>query len=225
TSQGHRILVDTGLGTKLSAREEQFWGLKRDGGLIDNLRRLGVAPEEVDMVVNTHLHADHCGSNTHYRNGSLVPTFPQAQYYIQKLEWEAATHPNEWSRYQYHEENFVPIAEAGLLHLLDGDAPLTSEVRCLLAKGHTPGHQCVVIESDGEWAVIIGDIAPMAPQVERVHWLSSFDMEPMVNMETKKRLLQEARARNGLIFLFHDPQVQAGRLVEQEGKVRLEKVD
>lgn len=223
-SQGRRILVDTGLGNKLTAREEGFWGLRRDGGLLENLRRLGLVPEDIDVVVNTHLHADHCGSNTLYRDGRLAPTFPRAQYCIQRLEWEAATHPNEWSQWQYLKENFIPVAEAGVLRLLDGDTALTPQVRCILAQGHTPGHQCLVVESEGEWAVIMGDSAPLVPHVERVHWLPSFDMEPMVNLETKKRLFQEARARNGLIFLFHDPQVQAGRLVEQEGKVRLERV-
>ena len=223
-SQGSRILVDTGLGTKLSAREQGFWGLARDGTVTDNLSRLGVLPEDIDVVVNTHLHADHCGGNTYVRDGSLLPSFPRARHCIQRLEWEAAVHPNDWSRYQYLKENFAPVAEAGLLELLDGDKALTSEVRCLMAVGHTPGHQCVVVESEREWAVMIGDVAPLVPQVEKTHWLTSFDMEPMVNMEAKKRILEEARRRNGLIFLVHDPEVQACRLVERDGRVAVERV-
>lgn len=224
TSQGRRILVDTGLGTKLSEKQKGFWGLERDGDIRQNLLRLGLSPGEIDVVVNTHLHADHCGGNTYRRDGVAVPAFPRAEYCVQQLEWEAATHPNEWSHYQYDGENFLPVAESGLLRLLDGDTQLTPEVRCILAAGHTPGHQCVLVESEGEWAVVMGDVASMVPHVERVHWLPSFDMAPMINMETKKRILQEARKRNGVIFLCHDIQVRACRLVEREGKVVVEAV-
>lgn len=219
TSDGLRILVDTGLGTKLSARQVGFWGLERDGDVRQNLLRLGISPEDINMVVNTHLHADHAGGNTYHRDGVPVPSFPSARYCIQREEWEAATHPNDWSQYQYDQANFLPVAEAGLVRLLDGETLLTPEVRCIPAGGHTPGHQCVVVESEGEWAVIMGDVAPIVPQVERAHWLPSYDMAPMVNLETKKRILQEARKRNGLIFLCHDTQVRACRLVEREGKV------
>jgi glyoxylase-like metal-dependent hydrolase (beta-lactamase superfamily II) len=224
TSGGKRILVDTGLGSKLSERDHQIWGLQREAGLVEGLRRIGLEPGDIDIVVNTHLHADHAGANTFYQDDVLRPSFPRAQYCIQEQEWEAATNPNEWSRWQYLEQNFRPLQEHGLLRLLDGDTPLTPEVKCILAPGHTPGHQCVVIESEGHWAVILGDAAPLIPHVERVHWLPSFDMAPMVNLETKKRLFQEARERRGLLLLFHDPSLWAGRLVEREGKLRLEKV-
>ncbi len=225
TSQGRRILVDTGLGTKLSAKQEGFWGLDRDGDIRENLRRIGLPPDEIDVVINTHLHADHSGGNSYYRDGVLVPAFPKAEHWIQQLEWEAATHPNEWSLFQYNRENFMPVAESGQLRLLDGDTQLTPEVRCILAGGHTPGHQCVEIESEGEWAIILGDVASIVPHVERVQWLASYDMAPMINLETKKRLFEKARQRNGLIFLCHDIRVRACRLVEKEGKLEAEAVD
>lgn len=223
-SQGRRILIDTGLGTRLSQRQKGFWGLERDADFLENLRSLSLAPEDIDIVVNTHLHADHCGGNTYHRDTALAPVFQSARYCIQRQEWEAATHPNEWSRFQYDPDNFMPVADAGLLDLLDGDTRLTSEVRCVLAVGHTPGHQCVVVESEGEWGLILGDIAPIVPHLERLHWLTSYDMAPMVNLETKKRLLKEALDRKGLVFLCHDSQVQACRLLEKDGRVKAEPV-
>lgn len=220
TSEGRRILVDTGLGTRLSPREIMLWGLERDGHVIENLAQMGVTPEQIDVVILTHLHPDHAAGNTLLVDGKLAPAFPKAQHWVQKREWEAATRPNEWSRMQYDPQNFMPIAEAGLLHLVDGDTAVTSEVRCVLAEGHTPGHQCAVVESDGRHAVVMGDVAPMAPHLERVHLLASFDMEPMANLQTKKRLFQEAH-RDGTVFLLaHDPNAWACRLEEQEGRRR-----
>lgn len=223
-SQGRRILIDTGFGDKLNPKQQQAANLKQDGGILESLRRLGLAPEDIDTVVNTHLHIDHCGGNTCVRDGGLVPTFPRAQYCIQRLEWEAATNPNDWTLWQYWQENYVPLAEAGVLRLLDGDTTLTSEVRCIPTRGHTPGHQCIVIESEGEWAIILGDLAPLVPHAERTIWIPALDMEPLVNLETKRRIFQEVRDRNGLMFFIHDPKIQAGRMVERDGKPMVERV-
>ncbi|MDP2662984.1 MAG: MBL fold metallo-hydrolase [Dehalococcoidia bacterium] len=224
TSEGRLILVDAGLGSRLTPKQTALWGLVRDGDLIANLSKLGVTPEDIDIVIMTHLHPDHAAGSTRLVDGKLAPVFPKAQFWVQRKEWEAATNPNDWSRFQYEPQNFLPIAEAGQLHLIDGDTPVTSEIRCVLAEGHTPGHQCVVVESAGEWAAIMGDVAPMMPHVERPQWLPAFDMEPMVNLETKKRFYREAREKNGIFFLAHDPNVVACRLVEQDGRVRAKAV-
>ncbi len=223
-SEGRRILVDTGLGSRLTPRETQLWGLEREGDLVEKLGRLGISPEDIDVVVLTHLHPDHAAGNTRLEDSKLVPVFSRAEHWVQKREWEAATNPNDWSKLQYDQRNFMPIAESGLLRLIDGETAITQDVRCILAEGHTPGHQCVVIESKSEWAIVPSDAAPMVPHVERPQWLPAFDMEPMTNLETKKRICRMALEKKGIFLLAHDPNALACRLVEQDGRVKSEVV-
>jgi glyoxylase-like metal-dependent hydrolase (beta-lactamase superfamily II) len=147
-TEEQKILVDTGYGDKLSDQEREFIRLEGDGRLLASLAASGVAPEDVDMVINTHLHGDHCGGNTRYNEkGDLVPTFPNALYYVQRIELADAMFPNQRTRGTYHRENLDSVERAGQLRVLWGDTRLTEEVRVLVTPGHTPAHQCVVIES------------------------------------------------------------------------------
>ena len=125
------ILVDTGMGDKVTPEiaEQQGFALERPNGwLVDDLARHGVAPEEVDLVVLTHLHADHCGGSTRWLDGRLVPTFPRAEYWVQQREWDDAHHPNERTRATYYSVNFDPLEATGQLCLLRGNAPVTQGV-------------------------------------------------------------------------------------------------
>ena len=223
-SEGQRILVDTGFGDKLSPKERQIWGIAGENRLVGNLRRLGFAPEDIDIVINTHLHSDHCGGNTVLRDGEVVPTFPRAEYWIQRLEWADARYPNERTRATYLAENFVPLEERGQLRLLYGDTRVTSEVRCVVTRGHTRAHQSVVIESGGETAIYLGDLASWAIKMERLAWVSAFDVEPLETIETKRRIRNWALERDALLIFEHDSRVQMGYLREEDGKYKVEAV-
>jgi len=158
-TEEQKILVDTGYGDKLSDQEREFIRLEGDGRLLASLAASGVAPEDVDMVINTHLHGDHCGGNTRYNEkGDLVPTFPNALYYVQRIELADAMFPNQRTRGTYHRENLDSVERAGQLRVLWGDTRLTEEVRVLVTPGHTPAHQCVVIESEGEMALFLASL-------------------------------------------------------------------
>jgi glyoxylase-like metal-dependent hydrolase (beta-lactamase superfamily II) len=222
-SHGQYILVDTGLGDKLSDKQRRNWGLQRpDDGLVGGLQRLGLNVDDIDVVVNTHLHGDHCGGNTVLRDGRLAPTFPRAEYWVQALEWDEACHPNERTRAVYLPENLRPILEAGQLRLLDGETRITDEVRCVLHGGHTQTYQSVMLESGGRTAIYVGDLAPFATHLERIQWLPAYDVLPLDHLETKRAVRNWAIEKNALLIFQHDPLTSWGRLTRDgEGRVHV----
>jgi glyoxylase-like metal-dependent hydrolase (beta-lactamase superfamily II) len=214
------IVVDTGLGqvTPESAAQQNLRLERPTGGLLEDLARHGVMPEDVDLVVLTHLHADHCGGNTERRAGRIAPTFPRAQYWVQAREWQDAHHPNERTRATYLSDNFDPLQAAGRLCLINGHTAVTRGVRVEVAPGHTAGMQAVIVESGGETAVFPSDLAFFRWQLERLPWVSAYDLDPMTTIETKRRWQRWLAERRASIFFQHDPQVAAGTLVEQDGR-------
>ena len=222
-----RILVDTGYGDKLSGKERESMCLQGDGRLLNSMAALGVAPEDIDMVINTHLHGDHCGGNTRYDDkGELVPTFPHAVYHVQRIELADAMFPNERTRGAYHRENIEPVERAGQLRVLWGDTRLTKEVRVLGTPGHTPAHQSVVVESGGETAVFLADTAHWPLHLERLEVLTAYDVQPLVTLETKRRLARWAIESRALLIFDHHPDAMAGYLhpTERPDRFRLEPV-
>jgi glyoxylase-like metal-dependent hydrolase (beta-lactamase superfamily II) len=207
------ILVDTGLGTKLSDKEQDWYGLDSEGGLLQELDRLDVAPQDVDIVINTHLHSDHGGGNTIFdRHGQPRPTFPRAEYWVQRLEWSDAVHPNERTTRTYLPQNLQPLEESGQLRLLEGDTRVTNEVRCLVTPGHTRAHQSVVIESNGKQALYLGDLAPWKENIEKLTWTSAADVTPLENLETKRAIRPWLVEERVLLLFEHDPRIAAGYL-------------
>ncbi len=216
---GRTIVVDTGLGDKLSPRAAERWGLQRPRGtLLDGLARLGVAPDDVDLVINTHLHADHCAGNTRRTpDGEIVAVFPSAEYVVQRREFEDAMHPNERTRATYFAENYASLYERGQLRLLEGNTEIVPGVRVVLTPGHTPGHQSVLFESGGQAALFVADMASYAIQFEKLAWMTAYDVEPLVTLETKRCWQQWALQTGGLLIFQHDTQVAAAHFVAQEG--------
>ncbi len=220
-SRGKTILVDTGAGAKLTEKQraQQFPG--DFGHLLDQLRLLDIGPEDVDAVINTHLHFDHCGWNTADVHGRPLPTFPNAQYYIERGEYEDAMHPNERTRGAYLLDNYAPLAETGQLQLVEGEHRVTDAITILPAPGHTPDHAGVVISAGGETALFVGDIAQHNVQLERAAWIAAFDILPLVSLETKKKLMQRALDEHALVIGPHVAYPGAGRLVETDGRRKL----
>jgi glyoxylase-like metal-dependent hydrolase (beta-lactamase superfamily II) len=201
--------------------------LPGDGRLLGDLAALGLAPEDIDIVINTHLHGDHCGGNTRYNErNNLVPTFPNARYYVQRLELAEALFPNERTRGTYHRANIEPVERAGQLRVLWGDTRLTDEVRVMVTPGHTPAHQSVVIESEGETAVYLADTAQWPLHMEKLEILPAFDVLPLVTLETKRRLARWAVEHGVLLIFDHHPDGMAGYLhpTDRPDRFRLEPV-
>jgi glyoxylase-like metal-dependent hydrolase (beta-lactamase superfamily II) len=216
-ADGKLFLIDTGCGDK-GSKAPGAVSTAESGHLLENLRRIGVARDEIDFVVNTHLHFDHCGGNTAMVDGELRPTFPNARYVIQAGEWDAANHPNERTRGTYLEENLAPLDDAGQVELIRGDTELAKGVRIVLAPGHTEDHCALELESGGEMAVYVGEMVQHPVMLERLAWISSFDILPLVSLETKRRLLARAEEKRALVISVHAPYPGLGRLRAENGK-------
>jgi glyoxylase-like metal-dependent hydrolase (beta-lactamase superfamily II) len=216
------ILVDTGVGEKLKDRFRDIYRVEREYGLVRALHEYGIEPEDIDKVINTHLHFDHCGGNTSKQNNTPTPTFPNARYIIQKQEWYDATHPNERTRASYLKENFLPLQENNQLLLVDGDQDIIEGVKVAVTNGHTRGHQSVLIESQGEKAIYFGDFIPTASHL-KLSYIMSYDLYPLELIERKKAILQTALREHWLLIFEHDPKITFAYLIEKDGKQILER--
>jgi glyoxylase-like metal-dependent hydrolase (beta-lactamase superfamily II) len=205
------MLIETGYGDKLSEKMIRNFALERPvGSLLNQLAKLGITPEDIKIVVNTHLHADHCGWNTRrLADGRMVPTFPNARYIMQKTEWEAAIHPNELLAATYLAENIQPLQEAGVLDLVEGDLVITPHVRVVLTPGHTAAHQSVWIESGQvgreSAALFSGDAIVNGIHLERLAWIPAVDDLPLVSLQTKKKIIEESLRRQAHLIVTHQP--------------------
>ena len=207
------ILIDTGLGNKEDEKFRDIYGVDNAGNrgptqLEDALAALGHKPADVRWVINTHLHFDHAGGNT-WRDGAgaVRPSFPAATYVVQKRELEFARHTNERTAASYLKHNFDPIT----FRLVDGETEVLPGIRCLPTPGHVPYHQSILVESGGDRACFLADLVPTSAHVP-LPWIMGYDLEPLVTLESKRRLYARAEAEGWLLWFEHDPVVVAGRL-------------
>jgi len=226
--EGRNIVIDTGYGSKVPEKQLDYMQMSRpNGGLVEGLARLGVDPNDVSLVIDTHLHGDHCGGNTAYdADGKIVPVFPFADYVVQRREYEDASQPNERTRATYIAENFQPLLDSGQMRLLDGETDFGSGLTGIVTPGHTPGHMSVRFESKGEHGAFLCDMASYAVHFERLAWMTAYDVEPLVTLETKRVWQRWALENNAILIFPHDKFRPAGRLIEGEnGKHQLESLD
>jgi glyoxylase-like metal-dependent hydrolase (beta-lactamase superfamily II) len=217
-SEGKIILVDTGIGDKLSEKKKNQWGLEwPEGNLIDNLANHSISPEDVDVVINTHLHSDHCGGNTMIKNEEIVPTFPRAKYWVQRMEFAEAMRPNARTKDTYLLENFMLLWKRGQLQLLHGNTSVTSSVECVVTPGHSSGHQCVILTPDSAPKVIfLADLASYAIHMARTAWVTAYDIAPIELIRTKSLWQKWALENDALLVFQHDSLTRLGKLVTNE---------
>jgi methylmalonyl-CoA epimerase len=216
------MIVDAGLGDKESAKFQDIYAVDRARHLDHALAEAGISAEDIDIVLATHLHFDHAGGFTaRDSSGRVRPRFPRAQYIVRRGEWEDATQPNERNQASYRADNFVPLAEAGVLQLVDDDATIMPGVRVRRTGGHTRDHQMVVIESQGVRAVYMADLVPTRAHLAAA-WIMGYDLYPVETLAAKKLFVREAIDQRLLVLFDHDPEVAAGRILEEEGKPRIE---
>jgi glyoxylase-like metal-dependent hydrolase (beta-lactamase superfamily II) len=220
---GKTILVETGAGDKWDDKRRDIYAFEGTPRLPEQLAAQGVSPENVDLVVNTHLHFDHCGWNTRRVNGKAVPTFPNARYIVQRGELEHAHCPSERDRASYLPENFSPIEESGQWWLLEGDREIAPGVELIRVPGHTADMMCVRLSGGGQTAMLLADLVPTTAHLPLV-WIMGFDLYPMMTLENRKKWIPEIVRRGWLAIFAHDRQVRAARLREVDGKVAAEPV-
>jgi len=214
---GTNIIVDTGFGNNLTDTQRRFLHISESDGTRRGLDVLGISAADIDIVIDSHLHDDHCTGNfRRAADGSRAPAYPNAEYLVQRREFEDATKLNERTRATYRPANYVPLLQSGQMRLLEGAAEIAGGVSAIVAPGHTRGHMSVRIESDGEHAAFLCDMASLAVHFERLAWMTSFDVEPLVTLETKRRWQQWALDTEALLIFPHDTTTPAGRLTRDE---------
>jgi glyoxylase-like metal-dependent hydrolase (beta-lactamase superfamily II) len=200
----HNVLIETGIGNKLSEKMVEIYG--QPAKLLDNLGAAGVAPEDIDVVINTHLHFDHCGWNTVHNGEKAVATFPKAKYYVQEGEWQHGRRQLERDRISYISDNYDPLIENGQMHLLHGDQEILPGIYVKIFSGHTANMQAVILKSGGRTACYISDLIPTTGHID-LTWGMAFDLFPLQTIESKKQYYAQAIPEKWLTIFTHDPHV------------------
>src|SRR6185312_6051324 len=216
------VLIDTGAGSKENDKFYDIYGIENRGdpgptALEDGIRAAGHRPEDVQLVINTHLHFDHAGGNT-YRDakGALRPSLPNARYVVQRGEHHFATHTNERTAASYFLDNYEPLREAGVMDFVEGEREIVSGITVMPTPGHVPFHQSIVLTSRGETAIYLGDLVPTTNHLP-LPWIMGYDVHPLVTLETKRRVLKQIVDEGWLAIFEHDAFTAWGRVVH-DGK-------
>jgi glyoxylase-like metal-dependent hydrolase (beta-lactamase superfamily II) len=232
------VLVEAGMGNKLSERMVKFYG--QPAKLLDSLAGAGVAPDDVDIVINSHLHFDHCGWNTvRDKNGKIVATFPRAKYYAPEGEWQYARRPSERDAISYIPENYDPLVESGQMTLLKGGEEIVPGISVKTFPGHTAHMQAIIIQSPGiqspgenphfsqnqgevghpKTACYISDLMPTTAHID-LTWGMAFDLYPLQTIESKKEYYSRALPEKWLTVFTHDPKIPWAYVEkDEEGKM------
>ncbi|MGZ3775980.1 MAG: MBL fold metallo-hydrolase [Bdellovibrio sp.] len=223
-SSGCNVLIDTGngkdfvakYGEKIGGKFAEIYDISEGGpSLLKSLAAQGLKPEDIHHVIFTHLHFDHAGGGTTDVNGKVVPTFQNAQYWIQKGNLETAQHPNLRERASYFAANFQPLIDKGVLKVIEGTQEILPGISTYVSNGHTQGQQMVKV-TDGKTTVLYcADVVPTSSHV-RVPWLMGYDLHPLILMEEKQKYLSEAADQSWYLFFEHDPYCDAA-LIERQG--------
>ena len=216
-ADGENILIDAGIGDGLSERQQKMFGVERSSHLEKGLAQQNLSPEDIDLVLLTHLHADHAGGVIKLdKDGRKSPRFPNARHVVQIKEWEEAMHPDERTSATYFTSSLKILEEKKLLELIDGEDEAATGIKLINTGGHTPGHQAVLIE-DGENKILwAGDIIPSTHHL-RIPYVASVDLFPRETMEQKKRFLRMCSEDGWILAFDHDLKVKMGKIKEKEG--------
>jgi glyoxylase-like metal-dependent hydrolase (beta-lactamase superfamily II) len=214
----HVVVVETGAGTKLTDKQRRIFGIERPPALLGALAARGVKPEDVTMVVNTHLHFDHSGGNTRRDGDAIVATFPRASYVFQRVEWIDAVNANERTRGSYYPDDFAPLEATGKLELIDEAVEILPGLRLDRVQGHTRGTQTVRLTDGKRTLFFSSDFMP-----DRHHlplpWIPAFDLFPLDTLEAKRTILRRAADESWIVGFTHDLP-RFGTVTSEDGKYR-----
>jgi glyoxylase-like metal-dependent hydrolase (beta-lactamase superfamily II) len=217
-SDEQTVLIDTGYGDKLAPLDRSAHAIEPTPSMLESLAALGVTPADIDLVVLTHLHWDHAGGATSFTaDRRLIPTFPRATYFVNRMEWEDATSGLPELAGSYPTENFLPLADSGQLVLVDGEVEIAPGLWTRPTGGHTRGHQALLFESGNEGALYLGDICPVVPNLRRM-WVTAYDHYPLETRRRKPQMLGEAADRGWWVLWDHEPTVAVSRLARHPGR-------
>lgn len=216
-----RIVVETGCGDKWTDKLRNIYNIAHAPNLSEQLETIArVSPEDITIVVNTHLHFDHAGGNTRRDEaGAHVPTFPNARYLVSRGDYEHAENPTDRDRASYFPDDWRPLAETGQLELKEANYEVVEGLTMETVTGHNRTMQCMKLERGGQVLYNFADLVPTRHHVQPA-WLMGYDLYPLETLENKKRLLPLAAHENWTCLFIHDPDQPLNRVVEETGKLK-----
>jgi len=222
--KGKNILIDTGIGDKLSEKLKKIYKVDLDSANIDiSLSKFGLTCNDITDVIITHLHFDHAGGSTSIIDGKAIPTFQNAIYYIQKKQWEIANNPCVRDTASYMKENFIPLQKSKVLTLIDGPQKIFNGIDIVVTDGHTPGQQHLLIKDKTKPLFFCADLIPTSAHLP-VPWHMAYDNFPMILLNEKQNLLSRALKENWILFFEHDPYVAAASIKQGEKNIEIDSV-
>ncbi len=203
-SDNKKILIDTGMGNKWNEKAIDIYEIDQSqNSLFNSLKKKNINPEDITDVILTHLHFDHTGGSTINNNGKIEPAFPNAIYYIQKGNLDWAFNPSDRDRGSYIKDNFIPLLDAGVLKIIDGEEKFDDEIDLIIVNGHTFGQQLLKISDAAKTVLFCGDLFPTSSHIP-LPYVMGYDLQPLVTVDEKKKILKIALEEEWILFFEHD---------------------
>ncbi len=215
TTGNRKILIDTGMGDKWDEKSKNIYAVDQTNSLEGSLNKLNLKPEDITDVLLTHIHFDHTGGSTMIVNGKLVPTFPNAKYYVQKKNYEWAVKPSDRDKGSYIKDNFQPLMDEGVLNFIDGEEKFDDEIEFVIINGHTFAQQLIKISDSSNTILYCGDLFPTTSHIP-IPYVMGYDLQPLVTVEEKKKILVKAIDENWKIFFEHDPEIAIATVMKDD---------
>jgi len=220
TNGSRKILIDTGMGNKWDEKSKNIYAVDQANSLEGSLNELSLKPGDVTDVILTHLHFDHTGGSTKFENGKPVPTFPNAKYYVQKKNYDWAINPSDRDKGSYLKDNFQPLMDEGVLEFIDGEEKFDDEIEFVIINGHTFAQQLIKISDSSNTILYCGDLFPTTSHIP-LPYVMGYDLQPLITVEEKKKILTKAIDENWKIFFEHDPETALATVKKDEKGFRV----
>lgn len=212
TGPAGRVLLDTGLGNKLSAKQREIYASEPPETLLASLASRGLTPDDIDHVVLSHCDFDHLGGATWLgADGVIRPTFPRAPVHIHHLEWADLTAPNERAKGTYLRENWEALTQAGIVNIINQDGEILPGISMFHTGGHTRGHVVIQLGTGASSAVYMGDLMPSRHHLNPL-WVMAYDNFPLTSIEQRSRWLKDLATSGAYLLFYHDVEWGAARI-------------
>lgn len=223
-SATRKILIDTGIGSDWDEKFIRNYRLDQTENTMSNsLNKLGIKPDEITDVLLTHLHFDHTGGSTYLKDGNWIPTFPNAKYYVQKKHFEWALNPTDRDRGSFIQNRFMPLHNEGLLNFIDGEVQFDDEIEFLTINGHTSFQQMIKVHDSSNTVLFCGDLFPFTSHIP-ISYVMGYDLQPLITVQEKKKILPIAIEQNWKLFFEHDPEVIMATVAESQRGFSIDQV-